>query len=188
VIRLDSYIFSNSSTQCRSRYPRSLMKNLIAIPIMVIISPSAVTVFATVGVENDPCKVLVPAELLSQLKATKNPLPSSPKNIEEGKAIYEGKGACFTCHGLSGQGNGDAGKALDPAPRNFTNQNFQKCKSNGEMYWVIANGFIRNRLLPDPHSGWIITEEETWAVIHYLRYLKNESKKLFHEKASGAAF
>jgi mono/diheme cytochrome c family protein len=165
------------------------MNRFIAILILMIIILSAVTVFATVGVENDPCKVLVPAELLPQLKAVKNPLPSSPKIIDDGKAIYEGKGACFTCHGLSGKGDGDAGKALDPAPRNLTNPNFQKCKSDGEMYWVIANGFIEEGLLPKPHRGeFIITEEETWAVIHYLRYLKGESKKLTHEKTSGPAF
>jgi hypothetical protein len=155
------------------------MNRFIAILILMIIILSAVTVFATVGVENDPCKVLVPAELLPQLKAVKNPLPSSPKIIDDGKAIYEGKGACFTCHGLSGKGDGDAGKALDPAPRNLTNPRFQDCKTDGEIFWVIRYGIpsvgkmplINLHPLPE---GALITDTEAWTLTRYVRTFKSQ--------------
>ena len=37
-----------------------------------------------------------------------------------GKAIFTGKGTCWTCHGYAGVGDGPAGKALVPAPRDFS--------------------------------------------------------------------
>lgn len=37
-----------------------------------------------------------------------------------GKAVYTGKGTCWTCHGQAGKGDGPAGKALNPAPRDFS--------------------------------------------------------------------
>jgi len=37
-----------------------------------------------------------------------------------GKLVYTGKGTCWTCHGQGGKGDGPAGKALNPAPRDFT--------------------------------------------------------------------
>ena len=37
-----------------------------------------------------------------------------------GKLVYTGKGTCWTCHGQAGKGDGPAGKALNPAPRDFS--------------------------------------------------------------------
>jgi mono/diheme cytochrome c family protein len=37
-----------------------------------------------------------------------------------GKIVYTGKGTCWTCHGQAGKGDGPAGKALNPAPRDFS--------------------------------------------------------------------
>lgn len=42
-----------------------------------------------------------------------------------GKAIYDSKGACATCHGAAGAGDGPAAVALDPKPTNFTTANFR---------------------------------------------------------------
>ncbi|HUK56150.1 MAG TPA: cytochrome c [Nitrospiria bacterium] len=173
------FISQNSSIQCPSRYPRSLMKSFIAIPIMVTISLGSLPVFATGGVENDPCKVLVPSELLAQVKAMKNPLPSSLKIIDDGKAIYEGKGTCFTCHGLSGKGDGDKAKSLDPAPRNLTNPKFQDCKTDGEIFWVIRYGIPGTGIMPltNIHTlpkGVLITDNEAWTLTQYVRTFKGK--------------
>ncbi|HTN44403.1 MAG TPA: c-type cytochrome [Nitrospiria bacterium] len=151
------------------------MKRLIVIPILVIISLGAAPVFSIVGVENDPCKVLVPTELISQLKAMKSPFPSNPNFIAEGKAVYEGKGTCFTCHGLDGKGNGDAAKALDPAPRNMTNPKFHDCKTDGEIFWVIKFGILGAGKIPltnlhAPPEGALITDKEAWMLTRYVRW------------------
>lgn len=123
-------------------------------------------VFADLGVEKEPCKSRVPADQAAEAKAMKSPVAASADVIAEGKAIFEGKGTCFTCHGFAGRGDGDAGKALDPGPRNFTNAAFHECKSVGEMFWVVKNGSPGTGMIPAVITG-ILTAEEAWKVIMY---------------------
>jgi cytochrome c551/c552 len=64
-----------------------------------------------------------------------------------GKAIYEGKGACFSCHGLSGKGDGPAAASLNPKPQDFSTGEFvldtdgdgQK-GTDTDLYNVIRDG------------------------------------------------
>lgn len=46
--------------------------------------------------------------------------PALAGDAVAGKAVYTGKGTCWTCHGQEGKGDGPAGKALNPAPRDFS--------------------------------------------------------------------
>lgn len=39
--------------------------------------------------------------------------------LDKGKAVFEGIGACSSCHGPLGQGDGPAAAALTPKPRSF---------------------------------------------------------------------
>ncbi len=109
----------------------------------------------------------VPADQRAAAKALKDPHPATPKNIAKGKAIYEGKGTCFNCHGTSGKGDGPAGQMLNPSPRNFTNPKFHKLRTPGEMFWVIKNGSAGTGMVP--LIGTAITEDEAWYVILYER-------------------
>lgn len=45
--------------------------------------------------------------------------PVSAGDAAAGKAIYDGKGACTTCHGATGAGDGVASAALNPKPASF---------------------------------------------------------------------
>lgn len=113
--------------------------------------------------EKDPCASRVPADQLSAAKAEKNPYAGDAAAIAEGKMIFEGKGTCFTCHGMNGDGKGEAGAALDPLPRDFTNGAFHDCKTDGEMLWVISNGSPGTGMIPAVATG-ILTEEEAQKV------------------------
>ncbi len=57
-----------------------------------------------------------------------------------GKEVYMGKGACFSCHGDQGLGNGPAGAALKPAPRNFTDAKWRYGTDLASVKNVIAKG------------------------------------------------
>ncbi|HEU4431010.1 MAG TPA: cytochrome c [Myxococcota bacterium] len=64
-----------------------------------------------------------------------------------GKAVYTGKGTCWTCHGQAGKGDGPAGKALNPAPRDFSVGSFKfdadkdgKAGTDADMKLVITKG------------------------------------------------
>jgi mono/diheme cytochrome c family protein len=124
--------------------------------------------------ELEPLKARVPADQMGEAKAHKNPAAATPENIAKGKALYEGKGTCFNCHGKEGKGDGPAGAILNPTPRNFTNCKFHKKRTDGEMMWVMKNGSKGPANDPKP-TGMVslvpgtISEEEAWAIINYER-------------------
>lgn len=125
--------------------------------------------------ERDPLQTRVPKDQLSDAKQMKNPVAKTKENILKGKALFEGKGTCFNCHGKEGKGDGPAGQILNPSPRNFTNCKFHKKRKDGEMFWVIKNG--------SPGTGMVslipaaITEEEAWTIINYERSFCEESEE-----------
>jgi mono/diheme cytochrome c family protein len=49
----------------------------------------------------------------------------SDELVEKGKAVYNGAGACASCHGPTGLGDGAAAVALDPKPRSFAGGEFK---------------------------------------------------------------
>lgn len=114
----------------------------------------------------------VPAAELQKAKDMKNPLKPTPDVLAKGKAIFEGKGTCFTCHGNTGKGDGPAGAALDPSPRNFTNPEFDKVRTPGEMFWVVKNGSPGTGMIS--YNPAMINDDETWEVITYVRSLGGE--------------
>jgi cytochrome c len=117
--------------------------------------------------EKDPTKTRVPADQLADAKANKNPIASTPESIAKGKALYEGKGTCFNCHGKNGDGQGEAGKILNPSPRDFTNCKFHKKRKDGELLWIIKNGSAGTGMVSLIPAA--ITEEEAWYIINYER-------------------
>ncbi len=120
--------------------------------------------------EKDPTAPRVPADQIAAAKAMKNPVASNPANIAKGKELFTGKATCFTCHGETGDGNGPAGAALDPLPRNFTNAKFHASKTDGELFWVIKNGSAGTGMISYVPS--VITEQEAWEIITFERSLK----------------
>jgi mono/diheme cytochrome c family protein len=125
-----------------------------------------------VAAEKDVKVPRVPAAELAAAKAMKNPLKPTPDVLAKGKAIFEGKGTCFTCHGNSGKGDGPAGAALDPSPRNFTNPEFNKIRTPGEMFWVVKNGSAGTGMIA--YNPAMINDDEAWEAITYARSLGGE--------------
>lgn len=132
-----------------------------------------VFVAATVAVaeERDPLQPRVPPDQIADAKKLKAPYGEAKKApadiVAKGKALFEGKGTCFNCHGKSGMGDGEAGKILNPSPRNFTNCKFHKKRKDGELFWVIKNGSPGTGMVPLIPTA--ITEEEAWTIIAYER-------------------
>ena len=119
-----------------------------------------------VGAERHMMQPRVPADKLAEARALKNPLPNSPAIVEKGKAIYDGKGGCFNCHGTDGGGNGPAAAKLNPAPRNFRHHGFWRHRTEGEIFWVIKHGSPGTAMIG---FGPVLSDEEIWSVIQYER-------------------
>lgn len=99
-----------------------------------------------------------------------NPIPLSREIVEEGDVLYHGKGGCNVCHGEEGKGDGQGGVLLAPPPRDLTDGTFHMLRADGEMFWVIKNGISGTGMFS--YSPRMITEEEVWKVIHYIRSIK----------------
>ena len=135
----------------------------LAIYVLLMIGPDEPA--SSGGGERDVTIPRAPGEA----KQITNPLPVSAEVIQDGERIYQTKGTCFTCHGTGGRGDGPAGLELNPKPRNFTNRQFHELRTDGELFWVIRNGSPSSRMFS--YSPSVITEDEAWKVIHYLRTL-----------------
>ena len=129
---------------------------------------------AFAGPEKDPLKARVPAKERGKAKKTKPPAALYKKSkkasdtiVAEGKKIFEGKGTCVNCHGKLGDGKGEAGKVLNPGPRDFTNCKFHKRRKDGELFWIIKNGSPGTGM--PIRVGKVLTEEEGWNVIQFIR-------------------
>ncbi|MDE3224980.1 MAG: c-type cytochrome [Nitrospirota bacterium] len=114
----------------------------------------------------------VPPDKLAEARALQSPLPDSPDVIEKGKALYEGKGACFNCHGKGGQGDGPAAMGLDPSPRNFHHRGFWRHRTDGEIFWVIKHGSPGTAMIG---FGGELTDEDIWSLVRYLRGFAGEA-------------
>jgi len=139
---------------------------------------SLITAFAFIsgdlafaGKERDPLKARVPKAEKSKARKMKAPfgkLKNAPADIvAEGKKIFEGKGTCVNCHGKKGDGQGPAGKVLNPGPRNFTNCKFHKKRKDGELMWIVMNGSAGTGMVSMIPAT--ITKEEGWKVLAYER-------------------
>jgi cytochrome c553 len=96
-------------------------------------------------------------------KSTKNPF-SGKSSISKGKSIY--KARCVVCHGDKGKGDGPAGKALKPPAADHSSAGVQN-QTDGELFWKISEG-------RGPMVGWklILSEEDRWHVVNFVRTLK----------------
>jgi mono/diheme cytochrome c family protein len=117
----------------------------------------------------------VPAELLAAAKALKNPVEPTTENLARGKKIFTSTGACYTCHGVEGKGDGPAGVGLVPPPRNFTDPQFHGLRTDGELYWVVTHGSPGTSMFA--YAPQIISEEDAWYVVTYVQTLSNHESQ-----------
>ena len=99
-----------------------------------------------------------------------NPLQTTPEVLGKGKALFEGKAFCRACHGADGKGLGtdlDYSTFKGPLPRNFTDRMWQQARTDGELFWILKNGSPGTDMAP--FIPLVLTEEEAWQVLTYVR-------------------
>lgn len=98
-----------------------------------------------------------------------NPLPATPAVIGRGREVYMEH--CAACHGPAGRGDGPASAGLLPPPADLTGVHARQ-HTDGDLYWWITNG-IEGTAMPAFRER--LSEEERWAVVHFIRRLGKES-------------
>ena len=105
--------------------------------------------------------------------------PATAGDAAAGKAIYDGKGACATCHGATGAGDGAAAAALDPKPASFATGSFRldtdgdgQTGSDTDLANAIKNGGAQyggNAAMPGRAD---FSDAEVSDLVAYVRSLK----------------
>ncbi len=93
-----------------------------------------------------------------------NPVPDNPRMVARGSERY--RFYCIQCHGPKLDGNGTVGQSFAPLPANLTSPQVQD-KSDGEIFYEIRFGFNRH-----PPLYATATDDETWAIVRYVRSLR----------------
>ncbi len=101
----------------------------------------------------------VPAEFAGQT----NPLGADA--AAAGAEIF--KTNCESCHGPQGHGDGPAGAALDPAPKNLAD--LQATAGDDYLFWRIATGKEGTSMV-----AWkgVLNDEQIWQAVSFIRTLK----------------
>lgn len=109
---------------------------------------------------------IIPPEQMEKARATINPIPSTPENLEEGRSLFTM--ACVACHGPGGKGDGPVARQskMNPSPRNFTNPEFQRLRHDGELFWVLKHGSHGTEMM---RMDFFFKDEELWKLILYIR-------------------
>jgi len=126
--------------------------------IATVIMLSAISIRATAQEKkNSEWKVPEEAEQIS------NPFKGNEVATKAGKKLY--KQQCAVCHGDSGKGDGVAGLALTPRPTSFKSERVQN-ETDGAIFWKITNGKSPMAAYKD-----LLTEEQRWQLVNYIRTL-----------------
>ena len=89
--------------------------------------------------------------------------------VAEGKALFISNG-CSGCHGETGMGDGPAGQALNPKPRNFRDTaNYKQGSSVDEVQKTIASGVPGTAMVAFSH----IPEDKRLLIAKYIVYLQS---------------
>lgn len=82
---------------------------------------------------------------------------------------------CGTYHGPEGKGDGPAAEGLDPKPASLADTQMMAELSDGYLFWRVSEGGIIepfNSAMP-PRKD-ILTEEQRWEAISFIRTLGDE--------------
>jgi mono/diheme cytochrome c family protein len=98
-----------------------------------------------------------------------NPFAGQADAAAAGQVIYTDN--CASCHGDSGKGDGAAGASLDPKPANLVTVASED--SDDRINWIINEGGPAMDLSASM-VAWkdVLSEDEIWQVITYIRTLK----------------
>ena len=132
------------------------MKKQLLIAVLVL---TALALAACGGSSSEPTPIpTVPADFAGKT------LPAEA-DAAAGKDVYTVN--CESCHGVSGRGDGPAGLALDPQPRNLPE--FIPQVGNDYLFWRVNTGVEGTSMV-----SWagVLTEEQIWNAIAYVRTLK----------------
>jgi mono/diheme cytochrome c family protein len=109
------------------------------------------------------------AGLIEALLRPSGYLPESPELVATGRRVYEKH--CAPCHGVVGDGQGEAAYLLYPKPRDFTRGEYRVVSTwdlvptDHDLYLTISRGMPGSAMPSWSH----LPEEQRWGLVHYVK-------------------
>ena len=130
------------------------------IPFMILISTLMLAACSGSGSSSHGNENATLAPVPTEYAGLTNPLGTDAAN--EGAEVF--KTNCETCHGPQGHGDGPAGQALDPRPRNLAE--LQTKAGDDFLFWRIREGKPGTSMV-----AWkgILTDEQIWQAVSFIR-------------------
>lgn len=104
-------------------------------------------------------------------------IPTSPEAVARGKEVFTGIGTCSSCHGDMGTGDGPAGAALEPKPRNMTDPAGYKwgADAKGVFRTAYYGGQTGSPMTPfGEKAGGALTEDQVKDVTAFVLSLQKK--------------
>src|SRR5262249_28841049 len=92
------------------------------------------------------------------------PWTATPEKVAKGAAIF--KTNCALCHGEKGTGDGPAGAALKPPPRNYTEGKWKFGNSTIALFNTVTHGSPGTSMAAYES---ILKDDERWAVVLFVK-------------------
>ncbi|MDX1411018.1 MAG: cytochrome c [Nitrospirales bacterium] len=145
------------------------IKDLLIIMAALVL----VAISAGVGDSHDVSVHIIPPSTNPNVKKLVNPYEVTEDFLAKGRDLFQRKAFCAGCHGPDGRGNGMKSNPYNvrgPFPRNFTDARWQRLRSDGEIFWVLKQGIRGTDMAP--FVPFILSEEQAWQIVAYLRTFK----------------
>jgi len=97
--------------------------------------------------------------------AVPNPQLASAESVQLGATLFAAN--CAVCHGERGLGDGPTAETLEMRPADLTAPHVQQL-SDGALFYIVSHGRPET---PMPAWEGVLTEDERWHVVNYLRTL-----------------
>ncbi|MBI9072844.1 MAG: cytochrome c [Melioribacteraceae bacterium] len=93
----------------------------------------------------------------------------SAELVASGKELFEAN--CVSCHGSEGNGDGAAGVALNPKPRNFHNKDgWTNGRKVSDIFKTLKEGIITNGMAAYEY----LPVKDRFALVHYIRTFESD--------------
>jgi mono/diheme cytochrome c family protein len=105
------------------------------------------------------------------ITTVKEPWVSSPELVTYGKKVFMTN--CSMCHGNEGKGDGPAGQALNPRPRNFVEGKWTQGDGIMAHFKVLQKGIPGSSMASFAH----FKPADRWAVLQFIESITNNKSK-----------
>ena len=124
------------------------------------------------------------AEVKVDVSGIKEPWLANGDMVKHGAAVF--KTNCAMCHGAEGKGDGIAGKALKPPPRNFVEGKWTHGGGELAMFATIQNGVPGTSMQGYKDA---LPAKDRWALVQFIHSITenkiNDSEADLKAKAPG---